>query len=395
MAQKTQPSLTAHLLEDPLHPFPSYRIMREQYPVYYSPEFKSWFISRYDDAQRVINDPELFSSQQTFRRRRSPSEEGKTVRTLLWADPPHHKQLRSLVSQAFTPRTISGLSTRITQITHAHLDTVAAQGTMDIINDLANPLPIIVIAELLGIPAQDQQQFKYWSDIIVSPARLEKKQAVIAMNTYFLNIIAQRRLQPQNDLISALLNAQLDGASLSNAELLNFCRLLLVAGHETSTNLIGNALLTLTEQPEIMDELRAAPDLIPATIEEVIRYRTPIQRLRRAATSATNIRGHEIKAGEIVSPILGSANRDAEQFSQPDTFDIHRTPNRHLGFGHGIHFCIGAPLARLEAKIALEALLTRFTDIKRRTEFPLQPVASSFVYGVKSLPVTFRERTYE
>jgi len=391
MAPKTQPSLTAHLLEDPLHPFPSYRIMREQYPVYYSPEFKSWFISRYDDVQRVIDDPELFSSQQTFRRRRSQSEAGKPVRTLLWADPPHHRQLRSLVSQAFTPRTISALSTRITQIAHAHLDAVAARCTMDIINDLANPLPIIVIAELLGIPAQDQQQFKHWSDVIVSPARLEKKQAVIAMNTYFLNIIAQRRLQPQNDLISALLNAQLDGASLSNAELLNFCRLLLVAGHETSTNLIGNALLTLAEQPEIMDELRAAPDLIPATVEEVIRYRTPIQRLRRAATNPTNIRGHEIKAGEIVSPILGSANRDEEQFSQPDTFDIHRTPNRHLGFGHGIHFCIGAPLARLEAKIALEALLTRFTDIKRRTEFPLQPVASSFVYGVKSLPVTFRE----
>ena len=391
MAQKLRASLTAHLLQDPLHPFSCYQVMREQYPIYYSPEFKSWFVSRYDDVQRVINDPELFSSQQTFRRRRSLSEEGKTVRTLLWADPPHHRQLRSLVSQAFTPRTISSLVTRITQIAHAHLDTVAAQGTMDIINDLANPLPIIVIAELLGIPTQDRQQFKRWSDSIVSPAHLEKKQAVIAMNTYFLNIIAQRRQQQQDDLISALLNAQLDGASLSNAELLNFCRLLLVAGHETSTNLIGNALLTFDEYPEVMDELRAAPDLIPAAVEEVIRYRTPIQRLRRAATSDTNMRGYAIKAGEIVSPILGSANRDQEQFSQPDTFDIHRTPNRHMGFGHGIHFCIGAPLARMEAKIALEALLTRFTNIKRRKEFPLQPVASSFVYGVKSLPITFRE----
>jgi cytochrome P450 len=391
MAQKLRASLTAHLLKDPLHPFPYYQVMREQRPVYYSSEFKSWFVSRYDDVQCVIDDPELFSSQQTFRRRRSPSEEGKTVRTLLWADPPHHRQLRSLVSQAFTPRTISGLATRITQIAHTHLDIVAAQGTMDIINDLANPLPIIVIAELLGIPTQDQQQFKRWSDSIVSPAHLEKKQAVIAMNAYFLKIIAQRRQQQQDDLISALLTAQLDGAWLSDAELLNFCRLLLVAGHETSTNLIGNALLTLDEQPEVMDELRAAPDLIPAAVEEVIRYRTPIQRLRRAATSDTNMRGYTIKAGEIVSPILGSANRDAEQFSQPDTFDIHRTPNRHLGFGHGIHFCIGAPLARLEAKIALETLLTRFTAIKLCKEFPLQPVASSFVYGVKNLPVTFRE----
>lgn len=391
MAQKLRASLTAHLLQDPLHPFACYQVMREQHPVYYSPEFRSWFISRYNDVQRVIDDPELFSSQQTFRRRRSSSEEGKTVRTLLWADPPHHRQLRSLVSQAFTPRTIASLTTRIMQIAHAHLDAVAAQGTMDIISDLANQLPIIVIAELLGIPIQDQQQFKRWSDIIVSPARLEKKQAVIAMNAYFLNIIAQRRQEPQDDLISALLNAHLDGVSLSNAELLNFCRLLLVAGHETSTNLIGNALLTFTEYPDVMAELRAAPELIPAAIEEVIRYRTPIQRLRRAATSDTSIHGYAIKAGEIVSPILGSANRDEELFSRPDTFDIHRTPNRHLGFGHGIHFCIGAPLARLEAKIALEALLMRFTDIKRNTVFPLQPVASSFVYGVKSLPVTFRE----
>ncbi|MBA2392771.1 MAG: cytochrome P450 [Ktedonobacteraceae bacterium] len=391
MAQKLRASLTAHLLQDPLHPFACYQVIREQHPVYYSPEFRSWFISRYNDVQRVIDDPELFSSQQTFRRRRSSSEEGKTVRTLLWADPPHHRQLRSLVSQAFTPRTVASLTTRITQIAHAHLDAVAAQGTMDIISDLANQLPIIVIAELLGIPTQDQQQFKKWSDIIVSLARIEKKQAVIAMNAYFLNIIVQRRQEPQDDLISALLNAQLDGASLSNAELLNFCRLLLVAGHETSTNLIGNALLTFTEYPDVMTELRATPELIPPAIEEVIRYRTPIQRLRRAATSDTHIHGHAIKAGEIVSPILGSANRDEEQFSQPDIFDIHRNPNRHLGFGHSIHFCIGAPLARLEAKIALEALLIRFTDIKRNTAFPLQPVASSFVYGVKSLPVTFRE----
>jgi cytochrome P450 len=391
MAQKSHSSITAHLLNDPLHPFPWYRILREKHPVYYAPEFKSWFISRYTDVQYVIDDPELFSSQQTFRRRRTLSEQGKAARTLLWADPPHHRQLRSLVSQAFTPRTIAGLSTRITQIAHAHLDAVATQGRMDIINDLANALPIIVIAELLGIPTRDQQQFKGWSDSIVSPLHLEKKQAVIAMNAYFLTIIELRRQQPQDDLISALLHAQIDGVSLSDAELLNFCRLLLVAGHETSTNLIGNALLTFDEYPAVMDELRSNLTLIPAAIEEVIRYRTPIQRLRRATTIDTAIHGYHIKAGDIISPILGSANRDEEQFAQPDTFDIHRTPNRHIGFGHGIHFCIGAPLARLETKIALEALLTRFTDIKRSADIPLQSIVSSFVYGVKSLPVTFRE----
>ncbi|MBV9615052.1 MAG: cytochrome P450, partial [Ktedonobacteraceae bacterium] len=272
MAQKASASLTAHLLKEPLHPFPWYRRMREQHPVYYSPEFNSWFIARYNDVQFVIANPELFSSQQTIRRR-SSSKEGKAVRTLLWADPPHHRQLRSLVSQAFTPRTIAGLAPRITEIAHAHLDVVARQGVMDIINDLANPLPIIVIAELLGISTRDRQQFKRWSDSIVSPRRLEKKQAVIEMNAYFLNIIAQRREQKQDDLISALLSAEIESVSLSDADLLNFCRLLLVAGHETSTNLIGNALLTFDEYPEVMDELRNDPRLIANAVEEVIRYR--------------------------------------------------------------------------------------------------------------------------
>ncbi|MBA2681615.1 MAG: cytochrome P450, partial [Ktedonobacteraceae bacterium] len=233
--------------------------------------------------------------------------------------------------------------------------------------------------------------FKHWSDLIVSTARQEKKQAVIDMNAYFLTIVTSRREQPQEDLISALLTAQIEGKYLSDAEILSFCRLLLVAGHETSTNLIGSALLTLDEYPEAMDELRADPSRILAAVEGVIRYRTPIQRLRRVATSDTVLAGCSIKAGEIVSPLLGSANRDEAHFAQPELFSIPWQPERHLGFGHGIHFCPGAALARLETKLALEVLLTRFRDIERVKDLPLQAVASSFVYGVKSLPVTFRE----
>ena len=383
-------SLTAQILRDPLNPFPWYRLMRERQPVYYAPEFKSWFIARYSDVQRVIDDATLFSSQQAIRAR-PPATGERIALTLLWADPPRHRQLRSLIGQAFTPRTIAGLEPRIAQIVHAHLDAVEHEGMMDCIKDLANPLPIIVIAELLGVPIEDRQRFKHWSDIIVSPQRTQKKQAVIEMNAYFLRIVEQRRREARNDLISALLTAQIDGMHLSDAEILSFCRLLLVAGHETSTNLIGNALLTFDEQPEVMEELRADPSLIPGAIEEVIRYRTPIQRLRRAATVDTEIAGQRIKAGSIVSPLLGSANRDEEQFAKPERFDIHRVPNRHLGFGHGIHFCIGAPLARLETRIALEILLNRFSKLRRVRDVPVQPIASAFVYGIKSLPMTFEK----
>ncbi|GCE09018.1 cytochrome P450 [Dictyobacter aurantiacus] len=390
-AHSSEPSLTAHILNDPLNPFPWYRVMRERYPVYYSREFHSWFITRYSDVQRVISDPLLFSSEQSIRARPTNKIQ-PTTRPLLWTDPPRHRQLRSLINQAFTPRTIANLAPRITEIVHAHLDQVAARGQMDVVSDLANPLPIIVIAELLGIPIQDQQRFKHWSDIIVSPARQQKKQAVIEMNNYFQMVVDQRRQHAQDDLISALLSAHIEGTYLTDAEILSFCRLLLVAGHETSTNLIGNALLTFDEHPEAFEELQSRPELLPGAIEEVVRYRTPIQRLRRATTVDTQLGEHHIKAGEIVSPILGAANRDETQFSAPEVFDIHRNPNRHIGFGHGIHFCIGSSLARLETKIALEILLSRFTSLRRIPDVPLQHVTSSFVYGVKSLPMTFRER---
>jgi len=387
--QPERVSLAGHILRDPLNPFPWYKQMRETCPVFYAPEFRSWFVTRYTDVQSVIDDPVLFSSEQTIRGRRP--DEKKSVPTLLWTDPPRHSQLRSLVSQAFNPRAIAALAPRIAQIVHAQLDAVAGQGHLDVVQDLANPLPIIVIAELLGIPTADRAQFKCWSDIIVGTVRVEKKRAVIDMNAYFMSIVVQRREQPQDDLISALLAAQIDGLHLSDAEILSFCRLLLVAGHETSTNLIGSALLTLDEYPERMDELRADLTLVPAAIEGIVRFRTPIQRLRRVATSDTLLGGCTIKAGEIVSPILGSANRDEAHFVQPEVFTMPRIPERHLGFGHGVHFCLGAALARLETKLALDILLARFTAMRRIKDRPLQSVASSFVYGVKSLPMSFRE----
>jgi len=391
ISRQEETSITAHILQDLLNPFPWYQMLRAQHPVYFSREFNSWFITRYQDAQRIINDTAHFSSQQSIRSRVNASS-GKTAPTLLWMDPPRHRQLRSLIGLAFTPRTILALAPRITEIMQMQLDAVISHGTMDVIQDIANPLPIIVIAELVGVPVADQQQFKFWSDIIVSPVRQAKKQAVIEMNGYLQSIIAQRRQQPQDDLISTLLAAQIDGDRLSEAEILSFCRLLLVAGHETSTNLIGNALLTLDEHPDVLEELSNNTDLLPVAIEEIIRYRTPIQRLRRAVVEDILLDDHEIKAGSIISPVLGAANRDEDYFIDPERFDIHRTPNRHLGFGHGIHYCIGASLAKLETRIALEVLLTRCAGLRRMNEHPLEPVTSSFVYGVKHLPMIFTER---
>lgn len=389
------PSLTAPLLTQPLNPFPCYKVLREHYPIYYSTEFRSWFVTRYRDVQQVIADPVLFSSEQALRARTKKAGQShpQSAPTLLWVDPPRHRQLRSLINLVFTPRTVANLEPRITAIVHTHIDAIVARGSMDMITDLAYPLPIIIIAELLGIPITDQQQFKHWSDVIVSPAREAKRQAVREMNDYFQMVVTARRQEPRDDLISQLLAAKIDGESamaLSDAEVLSFCRLILVAGHETSTNLIGNAILTLDEHPDALDALRKDPTLLPQAIEEVLRYRSPLQRLRRAATRDIQFGDTLIKAGDIVSPVVGAANRDAEQFDAAETFDIYRNPNRHLAFGHGIHFCIGSSLGRLEARIALAVILERFTSFQRLPDVPLQPVASSFVYGIKHLPMTFR-----
>src|SRR5436305_12171684 len=211
------------------------------------------------------------------------------------------------------------------------------------------------------------------------------------MSEYFLDMIAQRSREPKDDLISALLDAQIDGQHLNQRELLGFCILLLVAGNETTTNLIGNALLCFDEHPEVMEQLRAEPALVPGAIEEVLRYRSPVQYMYRRAAANVTVRDQEIQAGQMLLAWIGSANRDEAQFPDPDSFDIRRTPNRHIAFGHGIHFCLGAPLARLEAKIALTLLLERFDDIQRVRSVPLEAAGADFAYGVKHLPMTFRE----
>ncbi|HEY4386592.1 MAG TPA: cytochrome P450 [Ktedonobacteraceae bacterium] len=383
------------------NPFPHYRQMREQHPVAYSQESKAWEVFRYDDIQIIVNNPTLFSSEQVItneaiaERRRKRREQGfdedeEFGRSLINADPPRHRQLRSLITQAFTPRTIAQLAPRISDIVHEQLDKIADNGAMDVIADLSYPLPVTVIAEMLGIPSTDRAQFKRWSDAVISDEEDEAIAAGHEMNRYFKGILEQRRKQSGTDLISELIATDIEGEKLTEPELLSFCVLLLVAGNITTTNLIGNAILCFDEHPEVMDEIRAEPALLPGAIEEVLRYRSPVQLLIRAVTRDTVLGGQQLKAGDLVLPNLGSANRDETQFPDPDRFDIHRNPNRHVAFGHGIHFCIGAPLARLEAKIALEIMLARFDNIKRDTSIPMEPVPSTFIYSVKNLPITFR-----
>ena len=370
-----------------LNPFPWYRSMREARPVYYNPQHRFWQVFRYDDVQRVLSDYTSFSS--AF----GGGGQGRDPlsSSLISMDPPRHRQLRNLVTQAFTPRSVAQLSERITAIINELLDQVAARGHMDIVDDLSYPLPVIVIAEMLGIPQEDRERFKVWSDAVVGATYPERGNPQAEMSEYFLDMIQQRSREPQNDLISALLDAQIDGQHLNQRELLGFCILLLVAGNETTTNLIGNALLCFDEHPEVMEELRAEPALVPGAIEEVLRYRSPVQYMYRRAIADITIGDHEMRAGQMVLAWIGSANRDEAQFPNPDYFDIRRTPNRHIAFGHGIHFCLGAPLARLEAKIALTMLLERFHEIKRVPGVPLEATGSDLVFGVKHLPITFRQ----
>ena len=378
-----------------LNPFPWYRLMRETQPVYFNPQYHYWQVFRYEDVQRVLSDYTSFSS--VF----GGGEQGADPlsSSLISMDPPRHRQLRNLVTQAFTPRSVARLSERITSIVNQLLDQVAATGAtgateatghMDIIDDLAYPLPVIVIAEMLGIPQEDRPRFKVWSDAVVGASYPEEGNPQAEMSAYFLNMIAQRSRERKDDLISALLDAQIEGQHLNQLELLGFCVLLLVAGNETTTNLIGNALLCFDEHPEVMEQLRAEPELLPGAIEEVLRYRSPVQFMYRRAAANVTIRDQEIQPGQMVLAWIGSANRDEAQFPNPDHFDIRRTPNRHIAFGHGIHFCLGAPLARLEARIALTALLERFYDIKRVPGVPLEATGSDMLFGVKHLPITFR-----
>ena len=374
-------------LDKQLNPYPFYKQMRETAPLQYNETYGSWNVYNYDMVQRVLTDYTAFSSQIM-----GNSADLPLSTSVINVDPPRHRKLRSLVTQAFTPRTVAQLAPRISEIVQKQLDAVQAQGHMDVIVDLAYPLPVTVIAELLGVPAKDQAQFKHWSDIIVGTEEPGGEQPQEEMSNYFVTMIEERKRAPQDDLISALLTAEVDGESLTTKELIGFFILLLVAGNVTTTTLLGNAFLCFDEYPEVLEQLYADPSLVPDAIEEVLRYRSPVSHMFRVVRENTTLEGKQIAAGSFMLAWIASANRDEAQFPDAERFLLGRTTNKHIAFGHGIHFCLGAPLARLEAKIALEAMLARLPNMRRDTSIALQPTTSMILTGVQNFPITFSAR---
>jgi cytochrome P450 len=359
--------------------------MRQDHPLWQQPgldgETLIWFVTGYDEAEMILRDDKRFTRD--FRAIMPPERLAQLPQDpvfslvdnhLLNKDGADHRRLRALVSKAFTPRMIGQMRPRIQAIADELLDQIAAQGEADLVETYAFPLPIIVIAELLGIPAVDRDKFRTWSDAVVTPALTPAAQAEFmthlqAFVAYLRQLFEQRRQTPQPDLISALLQAEEAGDRLSEEELFSMVILLIIAGHETTVSLIGNATLALLQHPEKMVQLRHNPDQMATAVEEFLRYDGPVERaMSRWATEEVEINGRILQPGDPIIVIIGAANRDPAHFEDPDRLDIERNPTRHLAFGRGSHYCLGASLARLEGEIALNTLLRRLPNLRLAVE---------------------------
>jgi cytochrome P450 len=383
-------------------PYPVYARLRAEAPVYWSERYQRWFLTRYADIDASLRGPHWSANRlHNIRPPERETEIEPVVRVgskqMLFADPPDHTRLRGLVSKTFTPRVVERMRTRVEQLVDALLDKVADKGEMDVIRDLAYPLPAIVILDVLGLPQEERDQFKAWSvDLanflgnVVGDPEIDRQavRGVVDAVDRFATLADELRQSPRDDLLTALVQAEEAGDRLSREELLANTMVLLLGGHETTTNLIGNGLLALLRHPDQLQRLRDDPSLLPTAVEEFLRYDGSIQSIARIATVDQEIRGKLIRAGQRVMTVLGAANRDPEQFERPDELDVGRHPNRHIAFGLGIHFCIGAPLARLEAPIAFRAILERFPNLRLATDrVEWQP--NPIFRGLKALPVAW------
>jgi pimeloyl-[acyl-carrier protein] synthase len=385
-------------------PYPLYHQLRAADPVHRSP-LGFWVLTRHADVLAVLRDARMSRDPRRSERMellRSSAEVDELLSSeeaapsMLFVDPPDHTRLRALVTKAFTPGAVERLRPRIEAIVAELLDRVNNAGEMDVVDDLAYPLPVTVICELFGVPEPDRDRFRAWSrelvrllDPLVPADSLERAlRARQALRDYLRELITERRAHPTGDLLTALIAAEDQGRQLSEPELVSMCVLLLVAGHETTVNLIANGTLALLRNPEARVGLRAGAELPGSAVEELLRYDSPVQFTSRHALADLEIGGRRVRAGETVIAVLGAANRDPAQFPDPDRLDLARAPNRHIAFGGGIHFCLGAPLARVEGRIAIGALLARLPGLELG---PRPPVRRDTVTlrGLASLPVTF------
>ena len=377
------------------NPYPYFAHLRKHSPVYWVEPLQSWAVSRYEDVAYVAKNTQIFSSAPIIPAILGDQNPVPEVSWLISADPPEHTHLRKLVSKAFTPRMVGALEPRIKEIVAQLLDRIEEQaGEFDLVQDFSTPVPLMVIAEMLGVEPDRYREFKQWSDDMiratggaeVSPAERERlRGSMDDLRRYFEQTIEERRRSSGGeDLISALVRAEEEREALTAREVLAMCLLLLLGGNETTTNLIGNTVMTLLSHPDELAKVRGDLAIVPQMVEEMLRYEAPAQALLRVATTDTEIAGKAIRAGSGIMILYGSANRDERRFPNPDTFDVMRNPRDHLAFGFGIHHCIGAPLARLEARIAMDGFLRRFPRVQLSNQ-PREWIDSFVMRGPKSL----------
>jgi cytochrome P450 len=378
--------------------------MRSKDPVHWSELARAWFLTRYVEVASVLKDGRFSvegTQQKSNERMGYRLDEQSPLRRInkrwmLFVDPPDHTRLRGLVNRAFTPKAVETLRPRIQELVDGLIDQVRDRGHMDIVHDLGDPLPAKVLAYLLGLPSEDSAVLKPWADVVgmgIDP--ILRPEVVVRINEvileagqYFEHHIEQRRKNPGDDLLSSLISVEEQGEKLSSDELLSLLFLFLAAGTETTTNLTCNGLYTILRHPDQLDRLRQDPSLIETAVEEFLRFETPVQVTGRVANEDVQLGGKVIRKGQPVGLLLGAANRDPEQFPDPDRLDIGRTPNRHDAFSFGIHFCVGAPLGRAEAAIAIGTILRRLPNLKLRSSAPQwRPTMNN--RGLQTLPVTF------
>jgi cytochrome P450 len=406
ISTKPEKTLSLYHLLDPevlANPYPLYRRLRAEDPVHWDPFLHAWVVTRYADVVHVLYH---------FSARRTPTPEQLSamglaalnpiaqvmVRQMLFLDPPDHTRLRALASAAFTPRRVERLRSHIQEIMHGLLDGLASRGQMDLIADFASPAPAIVTAEMLGVPVEDHEQLKEWSADFAemlgnfqhNPDRFPKVlRSVEEMCSYFRSAMQEQRLHPREGLVSAMMEAEVDGAKLTEDEIIANLIVTMVGGQETTTNLIGNGMLTLLRNPDVMERLRADSSLMPSAVEELLRYESPSQHTARLAPEDVEMAGKNIRKRQAVIAVMGAANRDPGRFPEPDRLDIDRKDNRHVAFGWAAHFCFGAALARMEGQIAFETILRRLPGLMLDTSIPLEWRHNLGLRGLTGLPITF------